>query len=235
MIRPEFEVLKPYFSKFLKSKKIKARIRVKVENDKLIYNYATSRDLDKINKEIVDGMRFKFVSDTIIRKFPTVDQHNLLDVQQVQADVNGTSALYTSGEELLDEILKYKNAKHCQQLRYLAQKHEGTILKIRFVLMPFSFVFLLAGTQQYHIIWETLDTEEATYIWHVEKNKILLRTKLHQIDMELGVIRAKGRQAFLESPPQNFSRLHHDYSNEQKGYIIWRDLLEERTGIAIRS
>lgn len=227
-IRPEFEVLKPYFSKFLRSKKIKARIRVKVENDKLIYNYAASRDLDKINKEIVDGIRFKFVSDSIVRKYPTADQPNLLDVQQVQADVNSTSALYASGEELLDEILKYKYAKHHQQLRYLAQRHEGTILKIRFVLMPFSFVFLLAGTQQYHIIWETLDTEEATYIWHVDKNKTLLKTKLQQIDMELGVIRVKGRQAFLESPPQNFSRLLHDYSNEQKGYIIWRDLLEER-------
>jgi superfamily II DNA or RNA helicase len=46
-IRPEFEVLKPYFAKVLKSGKIKATIRVKVETGKLIYNYATSDDLEK--------------------------------------------------------------------------------------------------------------------------------------------------------------------------------------------
>jgi hypothetical protein len=32
-----------------------------------------------------------------------------------------------------------------------------------------AFVFLLIGEYQYHIVMETLDTEEATYIWHVPK------------------------------------------------------------------
>jgi len=36
-----------------------------------------------------------------------------------------------------------------------------------------------------------------------------------------------GRQAFLESQPQNFTRIVHDYSDERKGFIIWNDLLEE--------
>lgn len=118
--------------------------------------------------------------------------------------------------------------KHYQQLRYLAQKHEGSVLKIRFVLLPFSLVFLLAGRQQYHIVWETLDTEEATYIWHVEKNKTTLRNLLKQVDEELGVIRTKGRQVFLENAPANFSRILHDYSDSRKGFILWRDMLEER-------
>lgn len=110
----------------------------------------------------------------------------------------------------------------------LAQKHEGGVLKIRFVLLPFSFVFLLAGQQQYHLIWETLDTEEATYIWHVEKNKSTLRNTLKQIDEDLGVIRLKGRQVFLENAPLNFSRILHGYTNSTKGVILWRDMLEER-------
>ena len=71
--------------------------------------------------------------------------------------------LFKAGEELLNEILKLKDARHYQQLRYL-DKHDRSVLKVRFVLLPFSFVFLLSGQEQYHIVWETLDTEEATYI-----------------------------------------------------------------------
>ncbi len=82
--------------------------------------------------------------------------------------------------------------------------------------------------QQYHLIWEALDTEEATYIWHVERNKSTLRDILKQIDEELGIIRVKGRQAFLENAPLYFSRVMHDYIDPVKGFIVWRDTLEER-------
>jgi len=102
------------------------------------------------------------------------------------------------------------------------------VLKLRFVLNPFSFVFLLTGREQYHIILETLDTEEATYIWHIDKNKNVLSEKLRIIDLDLNIIRNNGRQSFLESKPENFSRLIHDYSDKRKGFIVWKDLLEER-------
>ncbi|MCK9220978.1 MAG: hypothetical protein M0P47_13145 [Bacteroidales bacterium] len=42
------------------------------------------------------------------------------------------------------------------------------------------------------------------------------------------MIRNDGCQSFLESQPVNFSRILHDYSDEQKGFILWKDLLEER-------
>lgn len=132
------------------------------------------------------------------------------------------------GQHLLDDILKHKKIKHSQHLRFLANRHEGTLLKIRFVLSPFSFVFLLSGEQQFHIILETLDTEEATYLWHIAKNKQTLMGKIMEIDKQLNMIRNKGRQAFLETDPENFSRILHDYSDTKKGFIIWRDLLEEQ-------
>lgn len=49
-----------------------------------------------------------------------------------------------------------------------------------------------------------------------------------QIDKELNIIRGKGRQAYLETNPQNFSRVMHDYSNDNKGFIVWKGQLEER-------
>ena len=74
---------------------------------------------------------------------------------------------------------------------------------------------------------ETLDTEEATYVWHINKEISDLKNKLTDIDAHLNLIRNNGRQAFLESQPQNFTRILHDYSDYREGYIIWKDLLEE--------
>ena len=75
---------------------------------------------------------------------------------------------------------------------------------------------------------ETLDTREATYIWHIEKDKQELRQQLQVIDWQLNIIRNDGRQSFLESQPVNFSRVLHDYSDDQKGFILWKGLFEER-------
>jgi hypothetical protein len=87
---------------------------------------------------------------------------------------------------------------------------------------------LITGTERYHIILETLDTREATYLWHFPNNFSYLPTNLKEIDGHLQMIRDQGRQVFLGSNPENFSRILHDYSNAQKGFILWKDLLEER-------
>lgn len=96
------------------------------------------------------------------------------------------------------------------------------------MLSPFSFVFLLTGKERYHIVLETLDTEEATYLWHFPKDKQILKMKLKDIDEQLNVIRNQGRQFFLEKQSENFTRILHDYSDVKKGLIIWKDLIEEQ-------
>ena len=227
-IRPEFDVLKPYFAKFLKSKNVKADIYAEFQDGKLISQVATCSDLERINREIIKSVKFRFIKKTILenRYLPDTND-NLLDLKQVQQEQNG-STFYNSEEELLNDILNDKNVKHYRQLRYLASKHDGATLKLRFVLNPFSFVFLLTGTEQYHVVLETLDTEEATYIWHIDKNRQVLSQMLRAIDHDLNMIRNKGRQIFLNNQPENFSRLLHDYSDERKGFVVWKDMVEER-------
>lgn len=226
-IRPEFEVLKPYFSKILKSKYINIDLYAEFENGKLISQIAASTDLLKINREVIEGVKFRFIAKNILA-MPPQSTENLLTIQDIQQKQQNCPNLYQDGQVLLEDILKQKHFKHYRQLRYLANQHEGALLKIRFVLSPFSFVFLLSGNEQFHIILETLDTEEATYIWHFEKNKTLLKNKLREIDQQLSIIRNNGRQAFLSTNPHYFTRILHDYTNEQKGFITWKDLLEEK-------
>lgn len=223
-VRPEFEVLKPYFSKVLRSKYIRIDLQAEIENNKLVSQLPTSADIEKINREVIEGVKFKFITKNFFGQ-KQITKKNLLTSTQLQ---NGQQELYSDGQELLEDILRYKNFKHSEQLRFLAQRHEETQVKIRFVLSPFSFVFLLSGENQFHIILETLDTEEATYLWHADKNKKSLIKKVKEIDQQLNLIRKKGRQAFLETNPESFSRILHDYSDNNKGFIIWKDLLKEQ-------
>ena len=227
-IRPEFEVLKAYFSKSLKIKNIQVAIYAEFENGKLISQLATSTSLNRITNEIIEGIKFKFIENNFLGKVNRGDESNLLDINQLQSDNKSNSKLYDSGEELLNDFLWNKNYKHQKHLCYLADRHARTILKIRFVLSPFSFVFLIEGAAGFHIIVETLNTEEATYIFSFNNDKKELPEILKQVDLYLNIIKNKGRKGFLEDPPMNFSRILHDYSDERKGFIVWKDLLAER-------
>lgn len=227
-LRPEFEVLKSYFAKVLKSKYVEVEIFAEFENDVLVSQTANSINIEKINREIIESVKFRFIEKSIIgKRYLPNSEENLIDLKGLQQEQNGSS-LYNSEEELLRDLLENKHVKHQRQLKYLASRHEYTIMKLRFVLNPFSFVFLLSGREEYHLVLETLDTEEATYIWHFDKNMHILKQKITTIDQDLNVIRNKGRQLFLENQPENFSRIVHDYSDERKGFVIWKDVLEER-------
>jgi len=221
-IRPEFEVLKPYFIKTFKSKSFTVELFAEFENGKLVSQLALSSDIDHINKEVVEGVKFQFLNKGLLKQFIPKKQ-NILTSDELQEQ----KKIYSNAEELLIEILKNKQYKHSKHIQYLADRHENQVMKIRFVLNPFSFVFLLAGENSYFIVLETLDTEEATYLWYTPKNRVSLIEEIKQIDNQLSIIREKGRQIFLEKSPENFSRIIHDYSDKIKGFIIWKSALEE--------
>jgi hypothetical protein len=71
-IRPEFEVLKPYFEKFFKSKTVTVFITAILNKQKAVTALsASSSDLEKLNREIVESVRFRFVEKNFFGKnFP---------------------------------------------------------------------------------------------------------------------------------------------------------------------
>ena len=116
---------------------------------------------------------------------------------------------------------------HYLQLKYLAGKHEASVLKLRFILQPFSFIFLIAGEMKYHIVWETLDSEEAIYLSHIDRTKEALRETIKEIEIRLSEMKQTGRNAYFKNAPAYFSRIIHDYSDVKRGFIEWKGILEE--------
>lgn len=227
VVRPELEVLKPYFSKILKLKEVPVHIFAEFDHGMLMAQSAESAELDQVTREIIEGMRFRFVHDRMSgNKKSSETEDDLLGMYENQMVGEGRPE-YGRENQLLEDLLQDKSVKHYRSLRYLAAQHDPALGKLRFVLDPFSFVFLLKGREQIHVVLETLDTEEATYMWHVEKGE-MSKGNIRWIEEALALIKEKGRQKFVETFPENFSRIRHDYVNERKGFVLWRDQLEAR-------
>ena len=228
-IRAEFEAIKEYFIRVLKKKSIVAAIEIRYTKDGLLSAKANSEDITKINQSIIDNVRFEFVKREIFTskgKNENKPVLNTIDTLINSPRLTG-SKLYQSDQQLINDLLAIKNSKHYLHLQFLSSKHLSAVLKVRFVLEPFSFLFLLAGDIKYHIIWETLNSEEATYIWNFEKNIEALRTGLKEIETILQEIKTTSKQDYLKKEHANFNRIIHDYSDHNKGFIQWKAALEQ--------
>ncbi|HWK03814.1 MAG TPA: DEAD/DEAH box helicase family protein [Puia sp.] len=228
-IRPEFDAIREYFSKTLKKKLITTDIAVRFSDSAIISATAKSDDINCINNTLIESVCFEFVKREIFRlkEGSLINKTNTFDTLLGQYH-SSAKDLFGSEQDLLNDILNVKKCKHYLHLKYLSAKHETSILKLRFVLQPFSFLFLLSGEKKYHIIWETLDSEEATYIWDTERSREALRVTLDQIEEIITGIKKSGRQDYLKQEHPNFSRIWHDYTDPKKGFITWKGVLEER-------
>ena len=98
---------------------------------------------------MVEGVTFQFLNKGLPKQF-TPKKQNIVTSDELQEQ----GKIYSNAEELLNEILKNKQYKHSQHIQYFADRHESKVMKIRFVLNPYSFVFLLSGEQNYFVILE---------------------------------------------------------------------------------
>ncbi len=227
-IRPEFEAIKEYFSKILKRKNITVYIEIHYKDKEIISMSASSEDIDKINSGIIDSLRFEFIKREVLSFKGSADNTTILNTLGTIKEKSTAGQLFKSEQDLIDDILNIKHTKHYQQLKYLSSQHLYAVLKIRFVLDPFSFLFLLGGDKKYHIVWETLNSEEATYIWHFEKSTDALRLGLKEIEIILNEIKATSKLDYLRKEHCNFSRVIHDYNDTKSGFTIWKGMLEEK-------
>ena len=232
LIKEEYDSVKNYFESYLKSKQIIVKAQIIIKNRKIIDCRATSNEISKINESAIESVKFDFLTRQFLKSgknqdsnknLHTIDElYDELTVKRVKA-----STFHSSPETLMNDIITIKSSKHYKQLRYLSSKHLSKILRLRFVLNPFSFVFLLQNKEAYFIIWETLNTSEATYIWIVKpKATDELKAKLVDIDNIIGKIKDGGKRLYLKENPENFVKINHDYTNKEKGIKMWIKELE---------
>jgi hypothetical protein len=221
--------VKNYFANVLGTKKIQVTATVEIRGDEVLSAVAKSPEIDKINKELIDNVKFEFVKATI--KKAALDIDKSLFTFNEYLDTFGeenfkSNTFYSDEKELFEDLLKITDTKHYKHLRFLSSKHNHRIMRLRFVHKPFSFIFLLEGDKNYHLIWETLDTKEATYVWHTDKNTNALKNTLRKIEDIINIIKLQGKNAYINTSEDAFRRVYHDYSEIVDGFVKWKGELE---------
>ena len=229
-IREEFDAVKDYFSNALGTSTIQMNVRIEVVDDQPKKIEAHSPEIARINQDLIETVRFQYVKEAVKKRVKIETEQTLLTMEEFFHSLSEqqlkASAFYEDERELAEDLLEVTKTKHYQQLRFLSGRHAHYLMRLRFVLKPFSFLFLLEGADHYHLVWETLDTEEATYVWPVEKDLAKLKLALKRIEDILQTVKAQGKQVYLSSAEKTYRRIFHNYKEGLKGFIKWKGELE---------
>ncbi len=229
-LRVEFDAIKNYFGKILAVKKIRIKLDIVMVQGEINKISATSPDIERINSSIIESIKFELIKGLPKRKFISPVDKSLFTMDEyfqhaIDPALNANT-FYKKESQLIDDLLSVSNSKHYKNLRFLSEHHAHQIMKLRFILKPFSFVFLLVGERAYHIIWETLDTEEATYVWHADKEINELKRALSHVEAIINTVKVQGKIAYIQSSTDHFHRIAHDYSPMVDGFVKWKGELE---------
>lgn len=229
-IREEFDAVKDYFANALDTKNIEITVRIETEDGVPKKIEAGSPQIAGINQDLIETVRFQFVKEAVKKKLKIEVEKNLLTMDEFFEALSGkkvaADTFYEDEKELAEDLVSISETKHYLHLRYLSGKHAHHMMRLRFVLKPFSFIFLLEGTKHYHIVWETLDTEEATYVWPVEKDVLQLKLTLKKIEEIIQLVKVQGKVAYLSSSTETYRRIYHQYKDNIQGFVKWKSELE---------
>lgn len=231
-IKEEFNVIKNYFANALNTKKIQVSVNLELQGDDIIFSSTNSPEIGKIDPQLIDEVKLDLLKSMKKKSHDnpgcnlfTMDEYfNAFGEEDLKANT-----FYRDDNEFFLDLLKTSETKHKRHLEFLSEKHSYHIMKLRFIQSPFSFLFLIEGNKNYYFIWETLDTEEATYVWYLEK---YLSTNLYQeikkIDDNINIIKEKGKTDYLKSSKGLCYRIRHDYLDNETGFITWKAELESK-------
>lgn len=220
----KYDSIKNYFPKILGIKKFTVEITVKHLSGKLLEQSAVSSDILKINESIFDLVRDEIVNELFFES--AVDIATTHEKINALPDVIKSKGL-NNEQEVLNYLFKSSKTKHHNHLRYLSSKHLHEISHISLTGRPLSFIFVIHDSNNNFIIWETYDTDEATYIWKLQSEFENIKKKEIPAILDRIVWLRKGhKEEYLKSKPTGFKKILHNYNLPGNGFKNWQDQVE---------
>lgn len=225
----EYDAIKNYFASVLKTKKIQVVPTITTTDGIITSINATSPEIDKIDQTLIEEVKFEFVKVARRKEASGDKQLFTMDeyLETFASEDFKAQGFFKDENEFFENLLEKSETKHYRHLRFLSSKHKADLQKLRFVHKPFSFVFLLSSPGKFHIVWETLDTQEATYIWSVDDNVNNLKQALIITDKTINSIIKEGKNEYISRHEENFNRVFHDYTDLQNDFKNWKVEIEK--------
>lgn len=231
-IKKEYDSVKDYFANILNSRMIEIILNIDLIDNELSEFKAISPEIDKIDNsfiKLVEHEKSKAIK-TEYNKSEEENKNSILTKEEflkaIIDEIQGLENSYENDEELIKALIAIIDTKHYKQLRYLSKMHSYKIMRLRYVKKPISFIFMIEIKAQCYFIWETLNTEEATYVWSSPNEKNKLKAKLKELEIIISNIQVNGKLSYINAKKDQFNRVFHDYSENNRGFEVWKKELE---------
>lgn len=240
-ILPEFDLIKSWFSKILKTKKISVSAKLTFTGWKLTDVQARSEQIEQITPDLIDGVKHQRTLELMkVPRILTPDK-SLFSTDELfdsfDADDTLGNVFRQSDDDILKLFMDMPNVRNKKQLAYLAGKMQSDKQKIRFTLNPnFGFLFFIEGEENNHFVWELLNSH-ATYVWSIDKSKSEIELQYRRIEDTISSIRANGRETYKHAYRNNhldndlvFRPINHEdaSSNVVDPFPRWKSKLNEQ-------
>ncbi len=199
-ILTEFDNIKYWFSKKLKTKKFHVKATFILIDNKLKEFYATSKHIDSIDQNLIEGVKVqrtleitKSIRPQEIDKalFTSDDLFCLDNINDLEGNV-----FKQTEKDILDMLIEKCNVRNKRELTFLSGSKQSLNYRIRFTNHPnFGFIFFIEGELNYHFVWELLNSH-ATYIWTIEKGKKEIDLHYKRIEIIINTILVNGREKY---------------------------------------
>lgn len=202
-IRPQFDNIKQWFSRKLKTKKIRVKIVYTLTDNNINIISVKSEDIDKIDQNLIESIKIQRTLDIVRAIRPDEIDKTLFTSDNLYSlyikDDSGENIFGQTEIDILDTLIKNSNVRNKRELNYLSSHVQSLNYKIRFTSYPnFGFIFLAEGKLNNHFIWELLNSH-ATYVWTIEKGDIEIELQYNRIESTINKILKCGRDEYKKS------------------------------------
>ncbi|MBC7652161.1 MAG: hypothetical protein H7101_10475 [Deinococcales bacterium] len=240
-ILEEFDCVKFWFAKKLKTKKISVEATVVILEGKVLETMAKSKQIDLITPELIDSVKYQRTIAITEKLRDSKITKELFTADEIFSQIDSTdeegNVFKQNEKDILDFLLEKKNVRNKKELTYLSGNKQSINHKIRYTSYPnFGFLFLIEGEENNHFVWELLESN-ATYIWTIYKSQQEIDLQYRRIEAIINTIRDKGRNSYKRYYKNNhhdsdirFSPIDHTHIGSEliDEFPKWKSRLNER-------
>ena len=191
---PDYEYIKPYFSKILKKNTIDVNISLKITNKIVEVVECSSEDLAQIDSDAIYVLKsYKIDNWKRIAK-DSINGALLFDSTKEEGVLQDFGNIDEFEREILFHILEDENIRNKAQLEFLANILLDSQKLMLTVEPQFGFVFVVQGREMVHCVWELVNSH-GTYVWSFAASKFGPK-QLKILEAEFALLSQHGRSHY---------------------------------------
>jgi hypothetical protein len=239
-ILAEFENIKHWFIKRLKTTRFLVHVIIHLSDDEITDMSVTSVQIDLITAELIDSIKYTRTNALIKEPRLNATDKGLFTAEDIfstlDTDRNEANVFNQSERDIMNMLIESNNIRNKEQLVYLSSELQSELFPIHYTLDPhFGFLFFVEGQVNNHFIWELLNSH-ATYVWTFGRLEQETKLQYQRIEQIINLIKTNGRASYKRAYSNSnldsdllFQTIYHKVSSTSSvtEFEQWRTILSK--------